>query len=801
MSIRRVAPDPAAIPPGPPKHRLRAGCLLLFVLVFAAVPSPTIAQQAPPASQRPAGDEAIVSLRINGVTRGEFLVVKAGDDFWMSQEDLAGLKIAFPGGRPGPGFNSLRALGASRLEFQEGELVLQVTFPGESLQGTHVDLGSTPSSQQRAKAPASLILSYRLSHRTLPSGGQQATALNDLNVRVGPLLLRQESRLDSGSQQQHGFTRGRTQAVFDQPEHARRWIAGDVLATAGPFGTSITGAGLYVSKIWTMSPDALRQPRGRIRATTALPAQVELLVDGTTLFRGNVNPGPIEFDNLQYAGGQRDMRLVVTDVSGRRTVIEQPFFFADTALAAGVHDYSYFIGRRSELGSANQWVYKEPAAQAFHRYGATDNVTIGAGGEANADFATLGGGVSLRSDTLGLFSLDLLANRDRVLRRNRTGWAARYTFQTPFFSAIAGLRMFDHGFRSFTANASAFPIRDARLALATTVGPMSYSLEWTRTQAEAETRSTTALRLFRSLGNMSVLSAELRSTVVNGQRQKGLGVIYRHYLDPVNWAGGALDMAGDSRTLTAEVGRQLPEGEGLGYRASLIDVAQPGSHTRTAALNATYNLRPAAIEVSTSTQSGGGGTFGEVALTGAIVAVGGHMGLSRQVGDSFLLARLGVPEPGIEILLNNQVQGRTDARGELFIPNVSAFDRQDVSVNDKQIPMTYQLGRRGVVVAPAYRSGAVVDFDMRRQRAAVGQAWRLREGRRTPVAEQKWTMSGPSGTLTIETSSTGDFYVEDAAPGSYAGQVMSGTDALQCTLVVPQSQEPVQELRGGVTCE
>src|SRR5205823_2856054 len=112
-------------------------------------------------------------------------------------------------------------------------------------------------------------------------------------------------------------------------------------------------------------------------------------------------------------------------------------------------DYSYFLGRRSELDTENRWHYKEVAWQAFHRYGATDAVTVGAGGEGNPDFTTAGAGLTLRSDRLGLFSLDLLANHNRLARTVAGGWSGRYSYLAPEGSVSLGYQRFEDGFRTF----------------------------------------------------------------------------------------------------------------------------------------------------------------------------------------------------------------------------------------------------------------------------------------------------------------------------------------------------------------
>ena len=62
-------------------------------------------------------------------------------------------------------------------------------------------------------------------------------------------------------------------------------------------------------------------------------------------------------------------------------------------------------------------------------------------------------------------------------------------------------------------------------------------------------------------------------------------------------------------------------------------------------------------------------------------------------------------------------------------------------------------------------------------------------------------MSGPAGTLNIETGTTGDFYLEDAPPGSYRGMVQVGSRTYACQLAVPDFAEAVLELKEGIVCE
>ena len=61
-----------------------------------------------------------------------------------------------------------------------------------------------------------------------------------------------------------------------------------------------------------------------------------------------------------------------------------------------------------------------------------------------------------------------------------------------------------------------------------------------------------------------------------------------------------------------------------------------------------------------------------LSAAGGIVYVGGRVGFSRPVTDSFGLVRVDRLE-GVRVSLNNQEIGRTDASGEVFLPNLGSY--------------------------------------------------------------------------------------------------------------------------------
>lgn len=811
MSLPRAARDPlvpASCPPRPSGRR--RGTRLAAVLACAALAlphAPVLGQPVgQPAAQAPSGDLLIATVRANGVPRGEFTLLRRVDgDFWLQTADLQRLKItplASAARAAGPDrYYSLRALGAAELRFDEAELALDVLFPSHALAGTHLDLSNRPEPMPVSAAPASLILSYRLSTRAGTQARRQVSLESDLNVRVGPLLLRQEMRLDSGGSQR--FTRGATQAVYDDLQRGNRWIAGDVVSSAGAYGSVITGAGVMVSRLYDLTPDVLRQPTASLRTSTVLPAEVELSVDGSTLYRASVGPGPIALDNLLLYGGARNVRMTVTDISGRREVVEQPFFFTDSVLARGLHEFSYFLGRRSELGASNRWRYREPGWQAWHRYGLTDHVTVAAGGEGSGDFASGGAGVALRSDRWGLWSFDALASADRRTGTGARGASARYTYLGPDGSLVIGHRRFDEAFRTFANTALASMLRQEWLAGASLRrGATTFSAELAQARFAGDRRDTATLRVGHNVSSAVILSAELQSVRTRRQRDWRAGVSVRAYFDARQWLASTARVEPGLRSLSLEAGSEVPIGEGFGWRAGVDTHSHPGGESVTGSVLGTWNLRPATLEAfGTSQLRGGRAQFAEVAVSGSLVGIDGTWGLTRRVTDSFLLARLGVPQPGVEVLLNNQPQGRTDAEGKLFVPGVGAFSRQDVTIDESQLPMNFNLLQRRRTILPSWRSGTVVDFAAHRVQAVAGTAWLAAGGKRRPLGSHTWTLANGSAQVQVETGPSGDFYLENAPSGRWSGRLQVDGRAYACRMTVPESPDVVQELKEGIVCE
>lgn len=785
-----------------------------FAASALLLPVAGLPQPATPSVQDEAdGDELIATVLANGVRRGDITVLRRRDgDFWIPEDQLPALKIEpLPQARRQLGartWYSARSLGAQRVEFDEATLALSIEFDARSLRPTVLEVfrRAPPRAEERpgdvAKQGASLVLSYHLSLAKAFDASQPARVLleNDLNVRIGPVLLRQETRLDTSARRR--FVRGISQLIVDDVPRARRWIAGDVLSSAGAFGTIITGGGLLLSKLYDLAPDLQKFPAATLQASAVLPSQVEVAVDGKPVYRTEVGPGPITLTNLALTGGRQSVTVTVTDATGRRQVVEQPYYFTDGVLAAGLHEYSYFVGKRSDLGAAGFSKYREFAWQGYHRYGVSDDLTVSGGGEGNPDFANGGAGITLRNDRFGLLALEVLGSADRRRHTVARGWSARYTYVDPRKSFMIGRRAFADGFRSFDPTSTLSLMRaETRISAASMIGPVSLSADLLRSELSNQRRDTLSLRVGTRITRAVTLTAEYQRRRVN-QRMEWLGGVFvRAELDGQRWVNSHLWASESARGYDVEAGQPLPANEGIGYRVGTSSINR-GTETTYGYGGLDWNLRYATVDAFLSAPvRGSAPSYGQVGISGAFAALNGYWGMTRRIGDSFAVASLGVPQPGVEILLNNQVQGRTDAQGRLFIPQVSSLGRQDVSVNDKQLDLKYTIGLKQRSITPAYRSGSMVDFGARQLRAVAGTAWVVHAGARSRVERRAWTLSSGDVQLAVQTGGDGGFYLEDVVPGTYRGILRDDKGSWSCRVTIPDFDEPVLELVEGIICE
>jgi outer membrane usher protein len=248
--------------------------------------------------------------------------------------------------------------------------------------------------------------------------------------------------------------------------------------------------------------------------------------------------------------------------------------------------------------------------------------------------------------------------------------------------------------------------------------------------------------------------------------------------------------AGQVRSF-AEVQRSLPTGAGYGYRLRAEDrdrqlwagtLEYQNQYGR-------YEMRRERV---------GGADHSTIRATGGIVAIGGRLYASRPVQNSFALVR--VPDvKGVRAYANRQEVGRTNAKGDLLVPDLLSYYGNLLNISDEDVPFGYEIERIQTTIAPPHRGGALVTFPVRRVQQTVGRVEIDAEGEVTIPAYGTLALMVDGVSITSPIGANGEFYFEDVAPGRHPAMLQHRGRSCAFEVDVPVSHSPVNQL-GAITC-
>ncbi|MDD5761005.1 MAG: fimbria/pilus outer membrane usher protein, partial [bacterium] len=485
--------------------------------------------------------------------------------------------------------------------------------------------------------------------------------------------------------------------------------------------------------------------------------------------------------------------------------IRYPFYFTETLLEKGLHEYSYNVGfLRRKFGEESDR-YGPIAFSAFHNYGLSDGVTLGGRGEGAANGANLGPQAVFRTGDEGTVSLSLAGS---VRRDGRLGAAGEATHS--FQGRAVSTRIFLKGVSSAYAVAAeeernpAEGVRFEAVAGAgygtPRMGTFSVDFDYLKRHTGTD-RRTVSVAYSRNVGwNVSVLGSF--RNVREGETVNELMLGVNYYPGRDLSLSASYREAGGVRTETVQARKNLPAGEGWGYGASVERIDSPVLSSTAVNPSVQYNARfgSYAAEYRGERIDGDGGS-GVVRLSayGGVAYVGETIGFSRPITDSFGLVSVGGLE-GIRVYHNNQEMGRTDGWGKLFLPDLGSYYENQISIADKDVPIEYSLREVLKVVSPPLRSGSLIPFEAKRFRAVTGTVGMRRDGEWIPAEYAEVHLPAEGKEIVFPTGRGGEFYVEDLGPGTHPAFVERGGGRCLFGMTVPATDDTIVDL-GRLTCE
>jgi outer membrane usher protein len=484
--------------------------------------------------------------------------------------------------------------------------------------------------------------------------------------------------------------------------------------------------------------------------------------------------------------GSGDVQLIVRDVLGRETIISQSYYASSRLLRSGLHDYSYELGflRRDYTRKNND--YGAMVVSGTHRYGFSDSLTGEAHVEATRNVQVGGLSGSILWPGVGLFSASTALSNGP----NGEGGLAGFQFErrTSGLSLGATAEFTTKNYADVGRPSDRAPPAatiQAFVGVPVSFGSIgaSYLLRDSRGEADAELLSGNVSVRLGSLGTLHLAGRKS----FKGEKDIAVQTFLTVPIGERTSASASLQREAGQSSLTANLQKNLPAGDGLGYRASFATGAIDRINGRLSLQTGVGNY-----DAEVTWTEGRMGT--RLVVGGGLAIVGGEVFASRKLTQSFAAVRVGKYK-NVRIYADNQLVGKTNGAGVAIVPRLRPYDKNIVRIELADLPMDTSVTGAQQVVRPYNRSGVTIDFAAKRERGALVNVV-LEDGTALPAGA---TIRLKSGTEEFVSAPGGDVYLSNLRTQNVASASWSGRSC-EFSFGFPDGDDPQPRL-GRFTCK
>ena len=685
---------------------------LAVIIYFSVTISP--AYSALPVTTSTNFEEVFWGVTFNGKDQQEsaLFLRDTNKHVWIAAKDLQHWRFRIPEvasqDYQGDVFYPLDGFGKLTYQVDETTQVINIVAPADLF------LNTTYNNATVSPTPVSSTLGGFLNYDGAVQYDQQKLqlgALTELGVfnswGVGVMTLAGKDLSDTNH-----IVRLDDTWTTDIPDSMTSLRFGDNNSRSGQWGGAVHFGGIQWATNFTTQPRFIPFPTLAVAGEAVLPSTVDVFVNNALQLRTDVPIGPFSITNVPVLTGQGDARIVVKDLLGREQVITQPYYVTPQLLSQGVKSFSYEAGLVRQNYGLDSLNYGRTFTSGTFRYGLSDQFT----GEAHGEFLqmqqTMGVSGSYLYPELGIFNLSIAGSHSdyglsplvaasfqrqlrwlnfalstRLAGKNYTQIGLRPDALAP--SAISSIST-GVSFGSYGSLGIGYIQQNNRDKTDVNIGTISYNV---------------------SFGNIGSVSLGYLTTL-DGEPNSNISLTFTTSLgDKTSASLSGVDQQ-NSKLATLQVQQGVPRGNGMGYRV----IASEGSSERFgAAVNLQNNVGLYNAEVSYA--------GGQTAYRGNISGGVAMMGLrpptfSRRLTNSFAMVHVpGIPN--VRVYTDNQEVGVTDANGDLLIPQLRAYQRNPIRIEQADLPFDAQFSNLEHEAVPFFRSGYDVNFAIKRSRGAL----------------------------------------------------------------------------------
>lgn len=660
---------------------------------------------------------------VNGTKSGTWLLLERGGEMYAPADAFAEWRVQLPpNAKPidfklqGQPYFPLSAIPGYKFKLNFADQSAELLFSPDAFAATRL-------TQEASKRPVvspvlpSLFLNYDWNYLT--STQNNAPIAKDLGVitelgasnSLGVLTSSQAGRNltnEPTSGTSRSWVRLETTFTKDFPDENRTFRLGDANTRAGMWGRNVYFGGIQYGTNFALTPGYVSQPIPTLAGTSTAPSTVEMYVNGVLRQVSNVPAGPFVVDNAPMLTGGGDVRMVVRDILGRETVIEQSFFITSQLLAAGLNDWSVEAGSlRRNMGIASG-DYGPGFASGTWRHGYSNEVTLESRAEATPQLKTLGMG------TVFTLPMQMMGTVALAGSTGQSGagslWLLGLQHQSLHNSVSIQAQGASINFRQLGQDINTQPLK---LQLAgnwsyATENSGSYGLGFASFTRYDNTRITTLSANFSTnIGQRSNLSFAA-SKAIYGVSGTTLAMFFVMPLD-----NNRIISASASRQDSYVAASKNPDMDNsLGWRA--LAGRRLGQAHEEGGLTYMGRYGQMTGDVSASPDQ----KAVRLGANGGLVLADSSLFATQRLDQSFALAEV-ADYDNIGVGLGNNVLSHTDAHGVALVPHLMPYQNNSVRLDPNDLPISAEIDNIEQYVVPAWRSGVKVVFPVRGGQGAL----------------------------------------------------------------------------------
>lgn len=565
--------------------------------------------------------------------------------------------------------------------------------------------------QATAHSSFGLLLNYDLYNIDTDQAGSYSSAWTEVRL-FGPAGVLSNSGIyqhtySGDAPVGNRYLRYDTLWRYSDERRMLTYEAGDFISNALAWTTPVRMAGVQFSRDFTTRPDIITYPLPQFTGEAGVPTAVDLFIDGFKADSAQLNPGPFTLTNVPFINGRGEAVVVTTDALGRQVSTTLPFYVDSTLLRQGLSDFSIGAGAvRRHYGQKN-FAYGPGAATGLWRYGVSDWLTAEARFETASDLRLggVGGVVKLASFGVLNTSLSQSGHEGDSGQQQVIG----YQFMGRHFNLNLQRSVRDREYRDLSAL------------------PDEYSLS----------RQTDQFNAFVSLGAMgNVGVGYFDITQHDRTRNRLLNLSWNRPL----WGGSSIYLSGNremsdsSWSVVAQL--VIPLGGNSTFSISSEHAADGGNTQRVnwnrslptaggfgwdvgyATRDHAADYQQASLSWRNTRLQMQGGIYGShddynrwLSAQGSLVWMNNEFFVSNEIRDAFVVVSTdGVA--GIPVRYENQLIGKTGAKGNLLVPWASAYYNAKYEIDTLALPSNMETPDVEKRVAVKAASGYLLAFEV-----------------------------------------------------------------------------------------